>query len=283
MNPDRKTYIGGPDAAMICGLSPYGGAFDVWQRKMGLVGEMEDPATVIRVGSALEDLVCELYTERTGYGLRETETVIAATDTWRGGSADRIIYNGDGQYVGILEAKVTSGWKRADYGEEGTDEVPAHFLIQCAWYLKLWGLPWADLAVLFLPHTFCTFHVERNMKLETNLIERCRRFWFDHVVTGTPPEVDGSAGAGDYLQTQFPRNTLDMLSSDDAPEAEEIMRKLSFQKSALDVAERKRRHHEQQLMKIIGDHDGVQCGAGKSTWKADVNGKRRFKFTDYTD
>ena len=278
---DRRTYIGGPDAAMIMGMSPYGGAFDVWQRKAGLTGEMTDPPTVVRVGAALEDLVCELYQERTGSGLMAVETIIDPVDTWRGGSVDRLILDADGAPVGVLEAKVTSGWKRADYGEEGTDEVPDHFLIQCAWYMALLNLEWAELAALFLPHQFCTFRINRNMKLEAALIDRCRAFWFDHVVANVPPAVDGSDGADEYLQTVFPRNRLDMVSGNEF--AENIMKELSTYKKDLELYERKAKLKEQQLKTLIGEHDGIQCANGRATWKADVHGKRRFRFTDYND
>jgi putative phage-type endonuclease len=281
MSRDRRTYIGGPDAAMIVGRSPFGSAFDVWQRKMGLAPEMQDPPVVVRCGTALEGLVCELYAERTGYRLQEVETVFDSVDSWRGGSVDRLILNDAGIAVGVLEAKTAQSWFRHDYGAEGTDEIPEHYLIQTAWYMALTGLPWADLAVLFGTNTLAVFHVERNERLEAALIERCRSFWDNHVLSQVPPELDGSEGADAYLQSLFPRNTLGMIPGDEA--AEEHMKKLADYTATVATAERKKTFHEQQLKKLIGEHDGIQCATGRATWKAAKNGQRRFRFTDYRD
>jgi putative phage-type endonuclease len=276
---DRRTYIGGPDAAVIVGQSTWSSAFDVWQRKIGLQDEMTDLPIVMRVGTELESLVCSLYSERTGYTLKEVDCIINPHEPWMGGSVDRLILDENGVAVGVLEAKTAEGWKRNDYGEEGTDEVPAAYLIQCAWYLALTDLPWADLAVLFGRHQFCVFRIERNLKLESTLIDRCRKFWFENVIAEVAPELDGSDGADAYLQSQFPRNTLNMVSGD--VEAETIMREYATHRDAAEFHDRKLQLKRQQLERLIGDHDGIQCATGRATWKAGKSGTRRFRFADY--
>jgi putative phage-type endonuclease len=284
---DRRTYIGGPDAAAIVGLSPFNSAFDVWQRKVGLLPELEDLPVVMRVGTALEQLVCDLYAERTGYVVGKCNTIIDPEQPWRGGSVDRFVYyeNEPDKPIGILETKVASGWKRNDYGDENTDDIPINYLIQCAWYMSLTGLPWADLAVLFLPHTLCLFHVERNIKLEDALIQRCGDFWNKNVLTNVPPPVDGSDGADSYLANKFPLNKLDIVDGDETVEV--LMNELSRYKDEQSKAEHGRKLYEQRLKEVIGDHDGVQCSRGRATWKMpkDNGGERkqsrRFYFTDY--
>jgi putative phage-type endonuclease len=283
---DRRGYIGGPDAAAIVGQSTWSSAFDVWQKKIGLQDEMTDLPIVMRVGTELESLVCNLYAERTGYTLRDLRTednpngtIINPHEPWMGGSVDRLMLDENGVAVGVLEAKTAEGWKRTDYGEEGTDEVPAAYLIQCAWYLALTDLPFADLAVLFGRHQFCVFRIKRNLKLESALIARCRKFWFENVIAGHPPELDGSPGADAYLQSQFPRNTLDMLSGD--AEAEAIMREYATHRDAAEFHDRKLQLKRQQLERLIGKHDGIQAATGRATWKSGKSGNRRFRFIDY--
>lgn len=277
--PDRKTYIGGPDAAMIVGESPFGGPCAVAQRKLGLTDDFE-ASLLMKIGLAVESVICDdIYQDRTGYKTIAIDTIIDPVDVWRGGSLDRLILDDAGNAVGVLEAKHTESFKRDEYGPEGTDKVPTHYLIQCAWYMALVDVSWADLAVLFGRHAVGIWHIERDHKLERILIERCREFWNTYIVTGTVPPSDGTEQSDLYLQSKFPRNKLDMISGDE--NAERIMRELAELEDADEFRERQIKMRKQQLMELIGDHDGIQCARGRATWKADIRGRRRFRFTNY--
>jgi putative phage-type endonuclease len=277
---DRRTYIGGPDAAMIMGVSPYGSAFDVWQRKMGLTDETES-SYLMEVGQAVESLILKYYTKITGYEIRTMGTALDIYEPWRGGTVDALALDADGNPVGVVEAKNTAAWNRSDWGVEGSDEIPDHYLIQGVWYMSLVELPWVDFPVSFGNTEPKIFRVNRNPKLEATILDRCRRFWHENVLAGVPPELDGSDGADAYLKSLYPRNTVDMIEGDE--NAERLMVDLSRHKADVEAAERKQRHAEQQLKQIIGEHDGVQCRNGKATWKADKNGKRRFKSENYEE
>jgi putative phage-type endonuclease len=277
---DRRTYIGGPDAAMIMGVSPYGSAFDVWQRKMGLTDEIES-SYLMEVGQAVESLILKYYTKITGYEIRTMGTALDIYEPWRGGTVDALALDADGNPVGVVEAKNTAAWNRSDWGAEGTDEIPDHYLIQGVWYMSLVELPWVDFPVSFGNTEPKIFRVNRNPKLEATILDRCRRFWHENVLAGVPPEVDGSDGADAYLQSLYPRNTLDMLDGDDT--ASKLITDLSQTKSDIEHLERAKSLYEQKLKQIIGEHDGVQCVNGRATWTTGTDGKRRFRITNYEE
>ena len=62
---ERLTFIGGSDAAAVCGVNPYTTAFDVFQRYMGVTPPK--PANdAMRWGTMVEGVIGEFYAERSG-------------------------------------------------------------------------------------------------------------------------------------------------------------------------------------------------------------------------
>ena len=60
----RNTFITATELAAIVGADPWRGPMDVYAEKVGLLGH-EPPSLPMRVGTALEGLIAELYEERT--------------------------------------------------------------------------------------------------------------------------------------------------------------------------------------------------------------------------
>jgi len=89
-------------------------------------------------------------------------------------------------------------------GEEFTDEVPEHYLIQTQHYMSVTGYEVADLAVLIGGNTYRQYTIERNENLITNLIMIEADFW-DRIKKGTPPEIDYLAPSTyDMLKRLYP-------------------------------------------------------------------------------
>lgn len=62
---ERKTGIGGSDAAAVLGISPWRTPVDVWLDKTGRKQPGEE-TEAMRIGAELEDFVARRYVERTG-------------------------------------------------------------------------------------------------------------------------------------------------------------------------------------------------------------------------
>ena len=62
---DRSKYLGASEAGAVLGLSPYRTPLRVWQEKTGQIVQ-DPPGIPMRAGNALEALVLDLFTEKTG-------------------------------------------------------------------------------------------------------------------------------------------------------------------------------------------------------------------------
>jgi predicted phage-related endonuclease len=87
----------------------------------------------------------------------------------------------------LLECKTANAFSRHEWGDEGTDQIPCAYLMQCAWYLCITRCQFADVAVLLGNNDFRVYHVERDLELEDMLVSHAQRFWHDHVLSALPP------------------------------------------------------------------------------------------------
>lgn len=67
--PDRRTYIGGSDAAAILGVSPWQTRYQLWAKKTGLITEAPDPEKekIFARGKRLEPVVLQMFEDETGF------------------------------------------------------------------------------------------------------------------------------------------------------------------------------------------------------------------------
>lgn len=129
----RKTGIGGSDAPVVCGMSPWKSALELYLEKRG-EAEPEDLSDndAVRFGTLLEDVIADEYVRRTGRKVRRVNRQLRAKDH------PFMVANLDRDVVGqprILECKTAGIHAKDEWGEQGTDEVPEYYLLQCTHYL----------------------------------------------------------------------------------------------------------------------------------------------------
>jgi len=126
------------------------------------------------------------------------------------------------------------------------------------------------LAALLGGNELRIYEIPRNEELIAKIVEKCKAFWFDHVVPGVPPEPTTSAEAFKV----WPQNTGDMrvATTDDLQLLDErgkLKTEISDKQHLLDKV-------ELGIKSSIGDADGLadEDGAVRCTWKAQT--ARRF-------
>jgi predicted phage-related endonuclease len=95
----------------------------------------------------------------------------------------------------LLECKTSSAFGRQDWGEAGTDQVPTHYLLQCAWYMAVTNCSRTDLAVLIGNSELRVFDIRRDLRLEGLILEQAQRFWYDNVLANEPPAPSNAVDA----------------------------------------------------------------------------------------
>jgi putative phage-type endonuclease len=179
----RRKSLGASDAAAALGLSPYRSPLELWLVKTGRM--TEGPETMaMRMGTLLEPVLAKLYTEETGLGLvgdgfqRQVASPFHAFLT---ATLDAVNVEDN-----PVEFKTVGPYSRAELGEPGTEEIPAHWMIQVHQQMYCWGARQAEVAVLVGGQEFRIYRVKRNEDLIKAMIPKLADFW-SHVETDEPP------------------------------------------------------------------------------------------------
>lgn len=271
----RKTGISASEVAAVAGLSPYRKPIDVWSEKLGLVEPFEGNKAS-KWGDLLEQVLADHYATE-----HAAEKILVRHSRIIEGSVngtlvrqisprfrliatpDRLVYRRrNPRPIRNLQIK-TAGLRQADkWGEPGTDQIPEEYLGQVSAEMAVVDVGETDLAVLIGGQDDREYRLKRDLELEGQLIEICERFWVDHVLTQTPPPVDGSEQYSEYLKRRFPRDERPTLPATD--EAQTLALSLRLARLAEDSASEERAQYENELKAIIGDAGGIE---GLCTWR----------------
>ena len=198
----RRTGLGGSDAAAVAGQSPWAGPMDVWLEKTGQSAPLIETERM-HWGTVLEDAVAREWSKRTGYRIRKSNlTMRAESAPWRMAHIDRAVVTGPDGIRRGLEVKTADVNAAKEYGEEDTDEVPVHYLLQCQHYLAVTGWDVWHLAVLIGGNSFRKFLIPRDEALIANLVLIEDAFWQNNVLAKDPPPIDGTEGSRRFLESR---------------------------------------------------------------------------------
>lgn len=194
----RNSGIGGSDIGAILGLSRFKSAVDVWLEKTGRKESPSESTLQQRFGIIGEEFVAKEYTKKTGSKVvRFNSQLVHPEHSFIIGNVDRLVVP-EGKSVAHhmgqirtdrgMEAKCVSAFAGGEWGDDTSDDVPAFYYAQCAWYQALTGCQYWDLAALIGNHRFEVYSFDRDPQLEKMVISKAIEFWNKHVLTDVPPE-----------------------------------------------------------------------------------------------
>lgn len=192
---DRRTYLGGSDAAAILGLDPYGKTpLTVYLAKRGeLETGAPDPERekfLKRRKRWEEPIVAMLREEYDGEIMAvnaryidQEHQFLAAEIDFEWVDADGVIQNGEIKTVSPFAFNEAAGW-----GDAGTDQIPVHYAAQVLHGLGVKRRDVCIVAALAGLDTMVFYRVERDEQAIADLRAAEVAFWHDHVLAGVPPE-----------------------------------------------------------------------------------------------
>jgi putative phage-type endonuclease len=204
---ERKTGIGGSDAAVILGVSPYRTLRDLWLEKTGQLDDKDKPTPAMIRGIHLEPVAADLYVERTGRKVRRQPMKRHPKYDWMIGNVDRqILAGGDVKSTGILEVKCPGLRVMSNVKAHG---LPDYMVVQLTWYLAVYGYSWGSF-VLFNSEQWdlIYFDLEADQQLIDTLIARGEEFWIKYVIPGIEPPSE-AAKATDIPKIEGELTTVD--------------------------------------------------------------------------
>ena len=272
---DRLTGLGGSDLGAILGLNPYRTPYQIWLEKSG----RSEPFTgnlQTRFGSYAEEFVAREYSDRTGRQVQRYNSLLRHPTAPLLGHIDRLVVPEGAKRASHqreirtdlgLEAKTAhalAASRNGDWGEPGTDAVPASYLIQCQAYMLLTGCANWDLAVLFGNSDFAIYHLHQDQELGEYIVEEASRWWRDYVVADVPPPPSSELEARQRWPGHTPGKVVDL----DEAQAE-LLRDYAALKRQTKSQEAREKLLRDQLFPVLADADEIRInGQPVATYRA---------------
>lgn len=289
---ERAKGIGGSDAAAVLGRSAHKTRTELWLQKRRLITGEGAQTKATERGHALESAVLDWYERQSPLAVTRAPSLSSGRPIahrehgWMLARPDGIvvpIWYGDGVYCAALggaDAKTAAGRNAHQWGREGTDEIPEDCFWQGVHYMAVCEAPWWDFPVLIggSAFEFRNYRVTRDEALIDYLVEAERVFWHDHVLADVPPNDADPKAAGMVARARHPWNKRP-LAVDESPETIAAFGRLIAAEDALERATSEHEAAEGEILRMIGDRDGIQNALGVATWRVDKRGNRRFKLT----
>lgn len=260
----RGSYLGGHDAARICGVFPFGaGPADTYAHVVH--GTRAPMSPRMLRGLLFEPGFMAWVAEQRGVAHERDVFLVDDEVPFFAGSVDGVE---DGDEV-MHEVTTTTVRSRHLWGVPGTDDCARHKWVQAQWYMGM-------LPTLREAHVWCFlvdgdedplhYIVPRNEVAIAELRERCEAFWYDHVLARVPPLAGvHDSDAGETLDACFPHATQAVVDAD----AELIAAAESYAgaRAALKEHEEAKDTAGARIKALLGEHEGARWPGGSVSWK----------------
>ena len=254
----RRTGIGGSDAAAVLGLSRFSSPYSVWADKLARVPDKEDNEAM-RQGRDLEDYVAQRFALGTGKKVqRKSEMLRHPEHSFMLANIDRQVV---GEKAG-LECKTT---KSMNIKRFRSGDFPAEYYCQCMHYLAVTGWERWYLAVLVYGEGFFIYTIERDEDEIAALVAAEQEFW-QYVESQTPPPVDGHTATTETIHKLFSPDEYDG-GEIDLFGMGNIFSQLEQVAAELKAKSAEKEKLEQTIKDAIGNGSGGSCGDWSATWK----------------
>jgi putative phage-type endonuclease len=204
--------IGASEIASIAGMNPYASPWDVWLRKTGQAEEFAGN-TFTEWGHRLEPAIRQAYCDKTGAAVEiPSDSMFHPETPWARATPDGLVIE-KAERVSLVQCKNVGTWVEKAWKEAPPDYVQ----LQEQWEMHVTGLTRADVAVLIGGNDFRIYTIHRDDKIIGDLVTIAADFW-RHVVTKTPPPIDGSEACQKHIEKRYAKADAIELEAD--PELE---------------------------------------------------------------
>lgn len=184
--PDRRKFIGGSDVAAILGISPWRSALDLWiDKTTPPVGDDTRNAAAKRRGQRLEPYILDMIRE--DYGLK----IAAHNQRYIDPELDFLAAEIDAETEDDenIEIKTVHPFKAKEWGDQGTDQLPLHYIAQAQHGLGVRNRKVCRVFAL-IGDELKPYVIERDDETIAAMRRRCFEFWYRYVIPKVQPPVD---------------------------------------------------------------------------------------------
>ena len=191
----RRHGIGGSDAAVVFGISPYRTARDLYDDKLGIVTAIDEDSNwvALEMGHLLEDLVARIFAQKTGFKVFKINKMFQHPDhPFMLADVDYFVELPDGT-IAILEIKTTNYNAKDVWWRDGKDCVPAHYEAQGRHYMAVCNIDRVFFCCLYgnTEDDVIIREIRRDKEYEAEMVYLEQDFWENHVLAKVPPPYAG--------------------------------------------------------------------------------------------
>lgn len=269
----RRDGIGGSDAPVIVGVSPYRGPLELWMEKVGESVPEPDPVTARRflIGHLLEGPLLDLFESDHGVRVERGPLFERIDRPFLRASLDGAILREDGTVETVVEAKWSNAGRWEDDGEQDP-EVPEDVLVQVQHQIYVTGAERAMVLGLIrgVPREV---QIDPDPEMIDLILSMERRFWplvRDRVRPG-PGWVDGRESTRRAIQSAYPveREPMGEAPEDVAALVRELLDLRAIIRSADRKAEAVREAElENAIRFLVGDREGFEGPGFRVTYRS---------------
>jgi len=250
----RAGRIGASLVPAIVGVSPWAGPLDAFLTLTGRAMREDSPA--MRHGHRWEASIVDAWCAETGKPVEYRGTVVHPLHDCICATPDRVVLGESA----VLECKLV-GARQAHHWDGG---VPDYVLVQVVTQIACTNAEKGYVAAFIGGTDFRHFTIDRDVELESAVLDVVRRFHVDHVLADSPPPVDDRTTAK-ALQALFQKSRGDIVPA--PSELAEWARVYNFAKGAKADAEAMMEKAKAQMCAAIGEHDGIEGDGWRATWR----------------
>jgi putative phage-type endonuclease len=268
----RRSYIGGSDAAAVLGIDQFRSPLDIYLVKIG-EKQPDPPTAAMKRGIVLEPIARKLYAELTGRKVRRLAQRVHPSYDFMGCMVDGEIV-GDERGRGVLEIKSPGVWNFAKVKREG---LPLSWISQMAHNLEVTGFSWGSYAIFNADlWEMVHFDLVRDEELARALVMAEHAFWYNNVLARVPPTAKPDLSP--ELVAQLARAQGDtpgeLLLRNDSEWGSAAQTYIEA-KSILETGEHLVAVAKDRLKALMGEKGAIEGGGLRVYW-SDRDGRKSF-------
>lgn len=261
----ERSGIGSTVISAIVGLNPYKTKFDAWLDLKGNAPAQEQ-SDLMKWGLRMEPVIASAYADETGNVIVKPQGVYQHPKFgFMTGSPDYFLRD---KPEGIDAKNIR--FKTEEWGEEGSDKVPAQYLIQAQWFMTLFKAQAWSIPALFGGSKLEIFRIEQNDRLEASLLEAAEEFWNRYIIGSEEPTIEDSPKVREWIKSKYPRNIKPLRQA--TPEEAILAIEFNSAKERLKAVKETVDSFETKLESAIGQDDGIELANVKATWRNNKDG-----------
>jgi putative phage-type endonuclease len=204
----RRQRVGGSEAAVCLGLSPYESIFSLWHRKAGLIDPIEEDP-VMEWGNRLEAAVlakwCDTHPEFNP--VTPGGTWVSESHPFMIANPDALAFTDNGARRELVEVKTSPNGDH--FGPAGSDEYPVWYRAQVLHYMHVLNISRAHLIVLISGFDYREYVIEMDeyARQDVQLIIDAEQAFIDSLPGGPAeqrPDIDEHTATYEAVKEMHP-------------------------------------------------------------------------------